>query len=168
MASGVSIIEAGSAADIAAVKTLFLEYAGSLGFDLCFQGFDAEMATFPAMYARPKGVLLLARVDGAAAGAVGMRPYGEDGTECEMKRLYVRPAFRGVRLGRHLAEAVIAEAATAGYRRMRLDTLESMPEASALYEALGFTHTEPYYQNPIPGARYYLRALFASVKTAAP
>jgi len=141
-----------TAAEIAAVKSLFLEYAQSLGFSLCFQGFDEEMATFPAKYSPPKGGLLLAKVDGEAAGAVGV--WQQASGICEMKRLYVRPDFRGLDLGRRLAEAVVAEGRRLGYRAMRLDTLKTMVAARALYGSMGFAEVEPYYDNPMAGAVY--------------
>ncbi|MBM3510651.1 MAG: GNAT family N-acetyltransferase [Alphaproteobacteria bacterium] len=164
MAPIIVIADAVTAADIAAAKALSLEYAQSLGFSLCFQGFDRELATFPAMYAPPAGALVLARVDGEAAGAVGLRPLGDAGDRtCEMKRLYVRPSFRGLGLGRALAQAIVARGSRLGYRRMKLDTLASMQAAHALYEALGFVSCAPYDDNPIPGARYLERALVPSV-----
>ena len=140
------------AEDVAAVRGLFLEYRDGLGVDLCFQGFDQELAELPGEYAPPGGRLLVARAEGEAVACVALRPLGT-GT-CEMKRLYVRPTRRGRGVGRALAEAVIAEARRAGYERMRLDTLPSMTEAAALYELLGFQDIEPYYENPVPGARF--------------
>jgi putative acetyltransferase len=146
-----------TAADIAAVKALFLEYAQSLGFSLCFQGFDEEMATFPAKYSPPKGGLLLAKVDGEVAGAVGVWELAPG--ICEMKRLYLKPEFRGLDLGRRLAEAVVEEGRRLGYRAMRLDTLKTMVAARALYEKMGFVEVAPYYNNPIEGAVYMELAL---------
>ncbi len=139
--------------DIQTTRQLFAEYAESLGFSLCFQSFDLEYATLPGKYAPPRGRLLLAEVDGKAAGCVALRPL-EEGV-CEMKRLYVRPEFRGTGLGRLLAETVIAEAKKVGYYAMRLDTVEDkMPSAVALYRALGFHEIGPYTANPVPGAMF--------------
>jgi ribosomal protein S18 acetylase RimI-like enzyme len=142
-----------NAAEVAEAKTLFLEYADSLDFDLCFQGFDDEIADFPGRYAPPAGELLLAEADGAVAGAVGARPL-EDGV-CEMKRLYVRPAYRGRDLGRGLAAAIVDWARQAGYQAMRLDTLGSMTAAQALYRELGFRPIGAYYDNPKDDLYYF-------------
>lgn len=130
------ISEAYSDQDLGAVKALLLEYGHSLGFERCFDRFDEELDGLPGAYAPPLGCLLLAREAGEAAGCVGARPL-RDGV-CEMKRLYVRPAFRGRGLGRALAEAAVAAARGAGYRRMELMTLSSMMAAIALYGRLGF------------------------------
>jgi ribosomal protein S18 acetylase RimI-like enzyme len=138
-------IVAASGADCDAVRGLFLEYAQSLGFSLCFQGFEEELRTLPGAYAPPAGLLLLATVDGAAAGCVGVRPF--DGGRCEMKRLYARPQYRGSGLGRQLAERAIAFARAAGYRSMLLDTLPQMAAAAQLYRDLGFVRCAPYYDN---------------------
>jgi putative acetyltransferase len=146
------IVLAVTPGQVADARALFREYERSLGIDLCFQGFEQELAGLPGAYAPPRGRLLLA-VDGdALAGCVALRPL--DGVACEMKRLYVRPAFRGRRAGRQLAERVIAEARAIGYARMRLDTLPSMKEAIALYGALGFVAIAPYCANPVPGALF--------------
>jgi ribosomal protein S18 acetylase RimI-like enzyme len=143
--------------DLEIVRTLFREYATSLGFDLCFQGFDDELATLPGKYAVPTGGLFLARRLDAAAGCVAFRPL-KDG-DCEMKRLYVRPAARGEKLGRRLAAHVCEAARAAGYRRICLDTIDSMREAITLYESLGFHEIAPYVFNPIAGAKYFAREL---------
>jgi putative acetyltransferase len=148
-----SIAQAGTPEQIAIVRELFLEYAGSLGFSLCFQSFDQELASLPGDYAPPEGRLLLATVNGRAAGCVALHRFA-DGI-AEMKRLYVRPEFRGHQIGRRLAEAVISEARAIGYRRMRLDTVVSvMPEAVSLYRSMGFYEIPPYRPNPIAGALY--------------
>lgn len=138
------------------IRALFREYQQSIGVDLCFQGFEAELAALPGDYAPPLGRLWLAEVDGACAGCIGLRPLkgGQPGHDCEMKRLYVRPGFRGLQLGRLLAERVLRDAREAGYRRMVLDTMESMTAAQALYRSLGFIEIAPYYQNPLPGISY--------------
>ena len=139
--------------DIGEIRRLFVEYAESLGYDLGFQNFDDEVANLPGAYAPPGGALLLARTGGAVAGGIGLRAL-EPGI-CEMKRLYVRPEFRAIKAGRRLAEAVINEARSAGYGKMRLDTLPTMEAAAHLYQALGFHEIAPYYTNPIPKVRYY-------------
>jgi putative acetyltransferase len=139
--------------DIAQARRLFEEYAASLGFSLCFQNFDEEVATLPGTYAPPAGRLVLACCDGEAAGCGALRPL-ELGV-CEMKRVYVRSDFRGRGLGRALTARLIAEARAIGYDRMRLDTLpQHMPQANRMYRALGFYDIPAYYDNPHPGASY--------------
>jgi GNAT superfamily N-acetyltransferase len=147
---GIEQVTAGPA--LGEVRTLFEEYAASLGVDLCFQGFAEELAGLPGAYAPPSGRLLLARVLGAAAGCVALRRLSPE--VCEMKRLYVRPSFRGSGLGRRLAEAVIADARLLGYGAMRLDTLATMASARTLYDSLGFRPTAAYRHNPVPGAEF--------------
>jgi ribosomal protein S18 acetylase RimI-like enzyme len=158
----VKIVEATAGPDLDTVRTLFQEYARSIGISLCFQGFDEELAGLPGRYAPPGGTILLALagdgVAGQVAGCVAVRPQGEPGV-CEMKRLYVRPAFRGLKLGLRLAQAAIEMARGAGYRAMRLDTLPSMASAIAMYEKLGFTDIPPYCHNPHEGVRYLELAL---------
>jgi len=133
-----------------------MEYAKQLGIDLCFQNFEAELADLPGEYGAPGGVLLLALVDGEIAGCCGLRALdsADYPNSAEMKRLYVRKAFRRFGLGRQLAEAALDAARVAGYDSVLLDTLDDMESARALYAELGFADIPPYYPNPIPGAHY--------------
>jgi ribosomal protein S18 acetylase RimI-like enzyme len=149
----VTIAPAATPAEIEAIRALFLEYAGTLDFDLHFQGFDDELAGLPGAYAPPDGRLLLAHAGDDVIGSVGLRPLGPG--ICEMKRLYIRPAYRALKAGRLLAEAVIGEARAIGYGAMRLDTMPSMVAARALYRSLGFAEIAPYYPNPHDELRYY-------------
>jgi len=154
-----SDFEVRPAADLGIVAGLFREYAGSLGIDLSYQGFEAELAGLPGAYAPPAGALLLAcALDGDALGCVAIRPLPEAGT-CEMKRLHTRPAARGKGVGRALAVAAINIATRAGYRSMRLDTLPDMLAAQALYRSLGFEITPPYYDTPIAGTIFMRKVL---------
>ncbi|NDY92180.1 GNAT family N-acetyltransferase [Ideonella livida] len=138
------------------VREIFEEYARGLGVDLCFQNFQQELAELPGAYAEPAGLLLLAWVDGqvAACGAFRPLPEADVANACEMKRLYVRPAFRRLGLGRQLAQALLDGATQAGYSAMLLDTLDDMEAARELYATLGFREVPPYYYNPLPGAHY--------------
>jgi len=145
-----TIEEALSGADLLEVQQLFKEYAASLEVDLCFQQFDDELASLPGSYAPPAGRLLLARHDGALAGCVALRPL--ESRVCEMKRLYVRPGYRGHGVGRKLVDRIIDEAQRVGYQCMRLDSLPSMGNAIALYRQLGFREIPPYRENPVSGA----------------
>ena len=139
--------------DIATVRELFLEYADWLGEDLCFQGFESELSGLPGDYAGERGALFIARSPEGAAGCIALRPF--DASTGEIKRLYVRPAFRGTGLGAKLAARVVGAARAAGYDRLVLDTLDRMDAAVRLYKKLGFQTIPPYYNNPIPGALYF-------------
>ena len=150
-ATEIGIREAG-AAEVAACRELFLEYQRAIGVSLCFQGFDDELARLPGDYAPPRGGLWLAQAGPMLAGCVALRPLGA--SEAEMKRLYVRPAFRGTGLGRRLAEHAIGAALALGYESLKLDTLPTMIEAQALYTRLGFVPVAPYNDNPIGGVKF--------------
>jgi putative acetyltransferase len=155
--SGPTIARARRPAEIAAVRALFLEYAAGLSVDLGFEGFPEEVATLPGAYAPPGGALLLARDDAGPVGCVGVRPFLEG--EAEMKRLFVRPRARGEGIGRRLVEEALRAAARAGYGALRLDTLPSMTAATVLYLTLGFEEIPEYRPNPVPGTRYFRRAI---------
>lgn len=152
-----SRIDIAPAHDMEVVRQLFREYQEFLGVDLCFQGFEEELAALPGKYAPPRGIVLIATREGDVAGCVAMRPL--EGDVCEMKRLYLRPDQRGFGIGRMLARAVLDAAVTAGYTTMRLDTLNTLTEAIALYRSLGFAVVDPYYHNPLDGVVYMEKPL---------
>ena len=158
MNADATIAEAESAADMAEIRALFVEYQQWLGVDLCFKDFAEAIDNLPGYYAPPAGSLLLARMlDGAVAGGVGMWPL-ELGV-CEMKQLFVRPPWRGSGLGRRLAVAVVEAGQAAGYARMRLDTLPHLEAATVLYRSMGFIEAAPHDDNPSPGVLYMEKAL---------
>jgi putative acetyltransferase len=152
VAATVRLDEAIEAGDLELARALFREYQQAIGVDLCFQGFDAELAALPAAYARPSGRLLLAWRGEALAGCGALRPLGPG--LAELKRMWTRPAHRGQGVARAVAEALLAAARAEGYRVVRLDTLASMTAARALYRSLGFVEIGPYYPNPLPGVVY--------------
>lgn len=145
-----------SSQELVETAEIFKEYAIGLGVDLCFQDFDAELAQLPGDYSTPRGALLLAKVDGKLAGCCALRPLdtSDYANASEMKRLYVRSEYRGLGLGRQLAEAILDEAKMAGYACVLLDTLDEMEIARAMYDDLGFVEIPPYYHNPLAGAHY--------------
>ncbi|MFN2499219.1 MAG: GNAT family N-acetyltransferase [Pyrinomonadaceae bacterium] len=152
------VIQANTAEEIQQARQLFEEYAAGLGISLCFQNFDKELADLPGGYAPPSGRLFLAIEGDEVMGCVALRKFGEG--VAEMKRLYVRPAFRGCGLGRTLTEKLIAEALLIGYTSLRLDTLPGkMDQAIAMYRSLGFHEIAPYYKNPVEGATFMELAL---------
>ena len=147
------------------VRKLFREYQASLGIDLCFQSFEEELATLPGKYAPPHGALFLAFADTQPVGVIAMRPLGKE--VCEMKRLYVRPSARGHQLGQRLIHRLFSEARTAGYSRMRLDTLTGlMDRAIELYRSLGFYEVPPYFESPLPN-ELFLEVDLTQVSTQA-
>lgn len=149
----IKIFQASTPIHVEQARELFLEYANSLGFSLCFQSFDQELAGLPGDYAPPGGRLLLAEYEGKLAGCVALHRLSDD--VCEMKRLYLRPAFRGKRLGRVLTDEILRQAREIGYRRLRLDTVEPvMKDAVAMYRRLGFREITPYRENPMAGTLY--------------
>jgi GNAT superfamily N-acetyltransferase len=162
----IAIVPADNPVRIEAVRDLFKEYAASLSFNLCFQSFEGELARLPGEYMPWSGMLLLGLVDDQPAGCVALHRIGHTQAQeddeilaeldiCEMKRLFVRPQFRGAGLGSELVDAILKCAAAIGYRRMRLDTIPNeMPRAVEMYQKLGFVEIAPYRANPIPGAKY--------------
>jgi len=149
-----NVIEVTKTKDISIIRELFDEYASYIGVDLTFQNFEQELSHLADIYMPPQGALLLAKEDGVPAGCVGLRKM--DHRRCEMKRLYVRPAFRGKGLGKALCHKIILKGKQLGYREMLLDTLSTMVDAQALYRAHGFKETKPYYHNPLPEIQYML------------
>jgi ribosomal protein S18 acetylase RimI-like enzyme len=149
----IHILEATTSADYALGRTLFEEYARAIDVDLCFQNFAAELDRISVMYAPPAGALLLATAGSETAGCVGLRKLRDD--ICEMKRLYVRPPFRGRRIGRRMAEDIAQRARALGYRTLVLDTLGTMEAAQGLYVSMGFTPATSYYVNPLPNVKYF-------------
>jgi putative acetyltransferase len=150
------ILPADSPQDIEEIRVLFREYEAFLEVDLCFQGFEAELAALPGKYAAPSGVLLIAREGRAAIGCGALRRFGPAQDRiCEMKRLYVRPQARGKGAGRQIAGRLIQEGVRLGYHAMVLDTFDKLAVAMRLYESFGFVRTAPYYDNPLPGVTYW-------------
>jgi len=147
--SAIRLTEAVEAADLDLARTLFREYHQAIGVDLCFQGFDAELATLPGAYARPAGRLLLAWRGEAPVGCGALRPLAPG--VAELKRMWTRPGQRGQGVARAVAESLLASARAEGYRAVRLDTLDWMKAARSLYASLGFAEIGPYYANPLPG-----------------
>ncbi|HEY2115741.1 MAG TPA: GNAT family N-acetyltransferase [Candidatus Angelobacter sp.] len=160
-----TIVQAETPAQVSTARQLIEEYAAWLEFKLCFQGYEEEIQSLPGKYAPPSGRLLLAMWDGHPAGVIALRPLKEPGV-CEMKRLYVRPEFRGHQIGRVLAERIIGEAADVGYSRMRLDTISGkMDSAIAMYRTLGFAEIDPYYKTPVGETLFMELALKPAVKS---
>jgi putative acetyltransferase len=160
-----TILQAETSEHMNTARQLIEEYAAWLEFKLCFQGFEEEMRSLPGKYSPPEGRLLIALWDEKPAGVIALRPLEEPGL-CEMKRLYVRPEFRGHQIGRVLAERIISDATAAGYSRMRLDTVAGkMDRAIAMYRELAFVETDPYYQTPV-GQTLFMELLLAPEKNA--
>jgi GNAT superfamily N-acetyltransferase len=155
-----------TAEDVPAIRFLFSEYAESLGIDLSFQDFHHELATLPGKYAPPDGTVILASHRGVPCGCVALRKI--DRLTCEMKRLYVRPEKRGLRIGRELVRRILEDALARGYSAMRLDTLRTMESAVSLYRSFGFREIAPYIFNPIPGALYMERSLLLPITDPPP
>ena len=152
--------------DLPVVRELFQEYGRSIGIDLSFQGFDEELASLPGKYAPPHGAVIIARSDAVPCGCIALR--GIDERTCEMKRLYVRPGNRGLRIGAELVTRIIETAKSRGYESMRLDTLPSMASAVSLYRSFGFREIDPYIFNPIPGALFMEKTLLTSAQPRSP
>jgi len=157
----IKIVEAITQEHIDYTRELFLEYARSLDFSLCFQDFDRELEMLPGSYARPDGCILLAFNDNIVAGCVAVRRFNEN--TCEMKRLYVKPGLRNSGTGRKLSQYIINESCKIGYERIVLDTLSTMKGAMALYKSLGFQIIEPYYYNPLENVCYYEKYLLQPI-----
>jgi ribosomal protein S18 acetylase RimI-like enzyme len=153
----IQIYQAHSSQDISATRELFLEYAQSLGFSLCFQNFDKELKELPGCYAPPDGCIFVAMVDNKYAGCVAIRKFNHD--TCEMKRLYIKPEFRKLGIGRQISLTIIDKAKELGYKRMILDTIATMESAVKLYSSLGFKSVDPYYDNPLENVCYFSREL---------
>src|SRR6218665_1822598 len=153
MSMNITIQKIASTEDLEEIKTLFREYVAFLGINLSFQSFEEELAKLPAKYAEPEGSIFLARVDGASAGCVALWKL-EEGV-CEMKRLYLRPDFQGLGLGKKLAYVIMEEAKKKGYKKMKLDTLRRLESANRLYQSLQFTETTPYNYNPEDDVAYF-------------
>lgn len=153
----ITIQKIASAEDLEEIKALFREYERFLGVSLCFQNFEEELAKLPAKYAEPEGSIFLAKVDGVSAGCIAMWKL-EDGV-CEMKRLYVKPDFQGLGLGKKLAHVIMEEAKKKGYKKMKLDTLRRLESANRLYKSLQFTETTPYNYNPENDVAYFEKDL---------
>lgn len=152
----IDLFTPGSLQELAQTRDIFMEYARSLDVDLCFQDFEQELHNLPGDYAEPRGALILARVNEVIAGCCALRPLDtvDYPNAAEMKRLYVRKSFRGIGLGRQLAQTILDQARRAGYACVLLDTLDDMEAARTLYEDLGFEEIPPYYHNPHAGAHY--------------
>jgi len=153
----INIFQAFTAEHVQMTRDLFIEYANSLDIDLCFQNFDKELAGLPGDYSPPSGRLLLVEYEKKIAGCIALRKI--DNRTCEMKRLYVKPEFRGLKIGKTLAEKIFEEARIIGYKKMRLDTLPQMLEAINMYKSLGFKEIEPYRYNPEQGAMFMEKEL---------
>jgi len=161
----VEIVDATTDSEYLSGKALIEEYARALGVDLCFQGFNEELASLRTLYGPPSGCLLLARASEEVVGLVALRAHTD--TTCELKRLYVKERYRGVGAGRSLAEAAVVRASELGYAAVVLDTLEPMAEARSLYTSLGFAATDAYYLNPLAGVHYMRLDLVTSNEDAA-